>query len=151
MRCGGFGGRASEETVFGKISTGALNDLEKVTKQAIAMVSFFGMSEKVGTLSYYDSTGQNEYGFTKPYSEKTAELIDNEIKAIVENQYNRAKKVLNDNKAKLTELAETLLVKEVIFSDDLERIFGKRPWVKDDDDDDNTKPDTEQNDQQDDD
>ena len=128
--CSALGGRASEEIVVGKVSTGALNDLEKVTKQAIAMVSFFGMSDKVGTLSYYDSTGQNEYGFTKPYSEKTAELIDNEIKSMVEDQYNRAKKVLNDNKTKLTELAETLLEKEVIFSEDLERIFGKRPWVK---------------------
>ncbi len=126
--CSALGGRASEELTFEKISTGALNDLEKVTKQAIAMVSYFGMSKEVGTLSYYDSTGQNEYGFNKPYSEKTSELIDSEIKAIVEEQYIRAKKVLNENKEGLKELAETLLIKEVIFSDDLERIFGKRPW-----------------------
>lgn len=128
--CSALGGRASEEIVFGKVSTGALNDLEKVTKQAIAMVSYFGMSEKVGTISFYDSTGQNEYGFTKPYSDKTSELIDNEIKAIVEEQYIRAKKVLDDNMEGLTKLAETLLEKEVIFSDDLEKIFGKRPWTK---------------------
>ncbi len=128
--CSALGGRASEELTFGKISTGALNDLEKVTKQAIAMVSYFGMSQQVGTISYYDSTGQNEYGFTKPYSEKTSELIDNEIKLIVEEQYIRAKKVLKDNVDGLTELAQTLLEKEVIFSDDLERIFGKRPSEK---------------------
>jgi cell division protease FtsH len=142
--CSALGGRASEEIVFGKVSTGALNDLEKVTKQAIAMVSFFGMSEKVGTLSYYDSTGQNEYGFTKPYSEKTAELIDGEIKSIVEVQYTKAKKVLSDNMEGLTKLAETLLVKEVIFSDDLERIFGKRPWSKESDEE-PKKPETESN------
>ncbi|PLX09358.1 MAG: cell division protein FtsH [Marinilabiliales bacterium] len=128
--CSALGGRASEEIVFGKVSTGALNDLEKVTKQAIAMVSYLGMSEEVGTLSYYDSSGQGDYGFTKPYSEKTSELIDSEIKAIVENQYLRAKKVLKDNMDCLSKLAETLLEKEVIFSDDLEKIFGERPWKK---------------------
>ncbi|MDR2010083.1 MAG: ATP-dependent zinc metalloprotease FtsH [Bacteroidales bacterium] len=124
--CSTLGGRASEEINFGKISTGALNDLERVTKQALAMVTYFGMSENVGNLSYYDSTGQNEYGFTKPYSEKTAEMIDSEVKQIVEEQYQRAKKVLIDNIYGLTQLAERLLEKEVIFSDDLENIFGKR-------------------------
>jgi len=121
-----LGGRASEETNFGRISTGALNDLERVTKQAYAMVAYFGMSEEVGNLSFYDSTGQNEYSLTKPYSEKTAELIDKEVKNIINNAYSRAKKILEDNKPKLEELAELLLEKEVIFSEDLERIFGKK-------------------------
>jgi AFG3 family protein len=121
-----LGGRASEELVFGKISTGALSDLEKITKQAYAMVSFFGMSEKVGNISFYDSSGQSDYGFTKPYSEKTAELIDHEVKEIIEESYVRAKDVLRTHMAGLTELAELLLEKEVIFSEDLERIFGKR-------------------------
>jgi AFG3 family protein len=121
-----LGGRASEELVFGKISTGALSDLEKITKQAYAMVAFFGMSEKVGNISFYDSTGQSDYGFTKPYSEKTAELIDQEVNLIIAESYIRAKEVLKANMAGLTELAELLLEKEVIFSEDLERIFGKR-------------------------
>jgi len=121
-----LGGRASEELVFGKISTGALSDLEKITKQAYAMVSFFGMSDKVGNVSFYDSSGQSDFGFTKPYSEKTAEIIDNEVKQIIEESYLRAKEVLKNNMKGLTELAELLLEKEVIFSEDLERIFGKR-------------------------
>jgi ATP-dependent metalloprotease FtsH len=121
-----LGGRASEELVFGKISTGALSDLEKITKQAYAMVAFFGMSEKVGNLSFYDSTGQSDFGFTKPYSEKTAEVIDEEVKLIITESYVRAKEVLTVNLKGLTELAELLLEKEVIFSEDLERIFGKR-------------------------
>jgi AFG3 family protein len=121
-----LGGRASEELVFGKISTGALSDLEKITKQAYAMVAFFGMSEKVGNISFYDSTGQSDYGFTKPYSEKTAELIDQEVNLIIAESYVRAKEVLKSNMKGLTELAELLLEKEVIFSEDLERIFGKR-------------------------
>lgn len=121
-----LGGRASEELVFGKISTGALNDLEKVTKQAYAMVAFFGMSEKIGHISFYDSTGQSDFGFTKPYSEKTAELIDEEVNKLVTESYERAKDVLKANIKGLTELAEILLEKEVIFSEDLERIFGKR-------------------------
>ena len=121
-----LGGRASEELVIGKISTGALSDLEKVTKQAYAMVAYFGMSEKVGNISYYDSSGQSEYGFSKPYSEKTAELIDREAKKIVEVSYNKAKEVISANIAGLTKLAEQLLEKEVIFSEDLEKIFGKR-------------------------
>ncbi len=121
-----LGGRAAEELVFGKISTGALSDLEKITKQAYAMVSFFGMSKKVGNISFYDSSGQSDFGFTKPYSEKTAELIDQEVKEIIEESYQRAKDVLKANMKGLTELAELLLEKEVIFSEDLERIFGKR-------------------------
>jgi cell division protease FtsH len=121
-----LGGRASEELTFGKISTGALNDLEKVTKQAYAMVAFFGMSDKIGNISFYDSSGQSDYGFTKPYSEKTAELIDEEVNKIVSESYERAKEVLKSNVSGLTELAELLLEKEVIFSEDLERIFGKR-------------------------
>ncbi len=121
-----LGGRAAEQIVFGKISTGALSDLEKLTKQAYAMVSFFGMSDKVGNISFYDSSGQSDYGFTKPYSEKTAELIDQEVKQIIEESYVRAQDVLKHNMKGLTELAELLLEKEVIFSEDLERIFGKR-------------------------
>jgi cell division protease FtsH len=121
-----LGGRASEELVFGKISTGALSDLEKITKQAYAMVSYFGMSEKVGNISFYDSSGQSDFGFTKPYSEKTAELIDEEVNLIISESYLRAKEVLKNNMKGLTELAELLLDKEVIFGEDLERIFGKR-------------------------
>ena len=121
-----LGGRAAEELIFGKISTGALNDLEKITKQAYAMVSFFGMSDKVGNISFYDSSGQSDFGFTKPYSEKTAELIDQEVNLIIAESYIRAKEVLKNNMKGLTELAELLLEKEVIFSEDLERIFGKR-------------------------
>jgi AFG3 family protein len=121
-----LGGRASEQLVFNKISTGALSDLEKITKQAYAMVSYFGMSEKVGNISFYDSSGQSDYGFTKPYSEKTAELIDQEVKEIIEESYLRAQEVLKNNMKGLTVLAELLLEKEVIFSEDLERIFGKR-------------------------
>ena len=121
-----LGGRAAEELIFGRISTGALNDLEKITKQAYAMVSFFGMSDKVGNISFYDSSGQSDFGFTKPYSEKTAELIDQEVNQIIAESYVRAKEVLKNNMKGLTELAELLLDKEVIFSEDLERIFGKR-------------------------
>jgi AFG3 family protein len=121
-----LGGRASEELIFGKISTGALSDLEKITKQAYAMVSFFGMSDKVGNVSFYDSTGQSDFGFTKPYSEKTAEVIDQEVKGIIDESYIRAKDVLKGHMKGLVELAELLLEKEVIFSEDLERIFGKR-------------------------
>lgn len=121
-----LGGRASEDLVFGKISTGALNDLEKVTKQAYAMVAYFGMSDKIGHISFYDSTGQSDMGFTKPYSEKTAELIDEEVNKLVTESYERAKQVLSAHMKGLNELAEILLEKEVIFSEDLERIFGKR-------------------------
>jgi cell division protease FtsH len=121
-----LGGRAAERLIFGKISTGALSDLEKITKQAYAMVAYFGMSEKVGNISFYDSSGQSDMGFTKPYSEKTAEVIDNEVKLIIEESFVRALEVLNENMKGLTELAELLLEKEVIFTEDLERIFGKR-------------------------
>ena len=121
-----LGGRASEEMIFGKISTGALNDLEKITKQAYAMVSYFGMSDKVGNLSFYDSSGQNEYSFNKPYSEKTAELIDEEVKRLIDESYNKAREVLKKNKKGLTQLAELLLEREVIFSEDVEKIFGKK-------------------------
>ena len=123
-----MGGRAAEKVIFDKISTGALSDLEKVTKQARAMVTVYGLSDKIGNLTYYDSSGQNEYGFTKPYSEQTAELIDKEISDIVEEQYQRAIALLETHKDKLVELAEVLLKDEVIFKDNLEAIFGKRPF-----------------------
>ncbi len=130
--CATMGGRAAEKVIFNKISTGALSDLEKVTKQARAMVTIYGLSDKIGNLTYYDSSGQQEYGFTKPYSEETAVLIDKEISDIIEEQYQRAIKLLEENKDKLTELAEVLLEKEVIFKDNLEKIFGKRPFEKND-------------------
>lgn len=125
-----LGGRASEEVVFGKISTGALNDLERVTKQAYAMVSYYGMNKELGNLSFYDSTGQSEYMFGKPYSEKTAETIDAEVKNIVEEAYQLAKNTLIDNREGLNKLSELLLEREVIFSEDLEAIFGKRKGAK---------------------
>lgn len=123
-----LGGRAAEELVIGKISTGALSDLEKVTKQAYAMVAYFGMSDEVGNISFYDSSGQSEYGFTKPYSEN-GRADDSEAKKIVEESYLKAKEVIASNMARLTQLAEQLL-EEVIFSEDLERIFGKRRGEK---------------------
>ena len=128
--CATLGGRAAEHVIFNEISTGALNDLEKVTKQARAMVTVYGLNEKVGNLTYYDSSGQNEYGFTKPYSEKTAELIDEEISKIIEEQYQRAIHLLIEHKDKLTKLAKVLLDKEVIFKDNLQKIFGDRPFDK---------------------
>lgn len=132
--CAALGGRAAEKVIFNEISTGALSDLEKVTKQAKAMVTIYGLNDKIGNLTYYDSSGQNEYGFTKPYSEETAALIDKEISNIIEEQYQRAIKILEANKDKLTELAEVLLEKEVIFKDNLEKIFGKRPFEKKEED-----------------
>ncbi|NJB82604.1 ATP-dependent zinc metalloprotease FtsH [Wenyingzhuangia aestuarii] len=126
--CATLAGRAAEKIIFNKISTGALSDLEKVTKQARAMVSIYGLSDKVGNLTYYDSSGQ-EYGFTKPYSENTAQLIDEEISNLIETQYLRAIAILTENKDKLTELADRLLEKEVIFKDDLIKIFGKRAFL----------------------
>ncbi|MGV6829649.1 MAG: ATP-dependent zinc metalloprotease FtsH [Flavobacteriales bacterium] len=126
--CAALGGRAAEKVIFNEISTGALSDLEKVTKQARAMVTIYGLSDKLGNLTYYDSSGQSEYGFTKPYSEKTSELIDQEISRIIETQYQRAIKLLEKNKEKLTELANVLLDKEVIFKDNLQKIFGDRPF-----------------------
>ncbi len=123
-----LGGRAAEDLIFGKISTGALNDLEKITKQAYAMVAYFGLNKKIGNISYYDSSGQSEYSFTKPYSDKTAQRIDEEVRNLVEQAYKRAVEVLGDNKENLVMLAELLLEKEVIFREDLEKIFGKRPF-----------------------
>ncbi len=126
--CATLGGRAAEEVFLGRISTGASNDLERVTKQAYAMVVYFGMSDKLPNLSYYDSTGQS-YGFTKPYSEETAKLIDTEVSSIVDEQYERAKKILRENAEKHRQLADVLISREVIFAEDVEHIFGKRPWV----------------------
>ncbi|SDW95194.1 ATP-dependent zinc metalloprotease FtsH [Aequorivita viscosa] len=128
--CAALGGRAAEKVIFDRISTGALSDLEKVTKQARAMVTIYGLNDKVGNITYYDSSGQSEYNFTKPYSEKTAELIDSEISKLIEEQYQRAVRILEENKDKLTELAEVLLEKEVIFKDNLEKIFGERPFIE---------------------
>ncbi len=128
--CATLGGRAAEEIIFGKISTGALSDLEKVTKQAHAMITIYGLNDKIGNISYYDSTGANEYGFTKPFSERTAQIIDEEVSKLIETAYDRAKDILNKNKHLLTQLAEKLLDKEVIFKEDLEIIFGKRPFDK---------------------
>ena len=128
--CSVLGGRAAEEIVFGEISTGAQNDLERATKQAYAMVSIYGMSDKVGMLSYYDSTGQSDFSFTKPYSEKTAELIDAEVKDMVSAAYKRAKQLLSDHREQHRQVAELLIEREVIFSDDLENILGKRPWTE---------------------
>ncbi len=128
--CATLGGRAAEKIIFDKISTGALSDLEKITKQARAMVAVYGLSEKLGNITYYDSSGQNDYNFSKPYSEETAQLIDEEISKLIETQYDRAQSILTKHKKELTQLAELLLEKEVIFSDDLEAIFGKRPFVK---------------------
>jgi cell division protease FtsH len=123
-----LGGRAAEQVAFGKISTGALSDLEKVTKQAYAMVVYYGLNDKIGNISFYDSTGQQEYSLTKPYSEKTAQQIDEEISKLIETAYQRAKKILIENKEKLNQLAEILIEKEVIFAEDLEAIFGKRKY-----------------------
>ena len=126
--CSLLGGRAAEEVIFGEVSSGAMNDLERATKRAYSMIAFLGMSEKLPNLSYFDSTGQVDYTFQKPYSEKTAEIIDEEVKRIVNEQYARAKKILQDNLEKFTQLAELLLKKEVIFTDDVERILGKREF-----------------------
>lgn len=126
--CATLGGRAAEQTIFGNISTGALSDLERVTKQAQAMVTIYGLNDKIGNISYYDSSGQSEYSFGKPYSEQTAKMIDEEISKIIETQYQRALEILAVNKDKLDALANKLLEKEVIFREDLEEIFGKRAW-----------------------
>lgn len=125
--CSALGGRAAEQLMFGQISTGALSDLEKVTKQAYAMVSIYGLNERVGNISFYDSQGRD--AFTKPYSEDTARIIDEEVSKLIETQYQRALKILSENKDKLTALADKLLDKEVIFKEDLEEIFGKRLWI----------------------
>ncbi|WP_426275434.1 ATP-dependent zinc metalloprotease FtsH [Chryseobacterium sp. S-02] len=126
--CATLGGRAAEQVIFNNISTGALSDLESVTKRAQAMVTIYGLSSNIGNISYYDSSGQSEYSFGKPYSEETAKKIDIEIKSIIENQYDRAIQILTENKDKLDALANKLLEKEVIFREDLEEVFGKRAW-----------------------
>lgn len=130
--CATLGGRAAEKIVFNKISTGALSDLEKVTRQAKAMVTVYGLNDQIGNITYYDSTGQTDYNFSKPYSEETAQTIDKEISKIIEKQYARACKLVKENKDKLTELANRLLEKEVIFKDDLISILGERPFDKKD-------------------
>lgn len=124
--CATLGGRAAEQLTFGRISTGALSDLERVTKQAYAMTSIYGLNERVGNISYYDSQGRD--AFTKPYSEETAKVIDEEVSKLIEGQYQRALQLLAENQDKLAQLAERLLTSEVIFKEDLEAIFGKRPW-----------------------
>jgi len=126
--CAALGGRAAEELVFGKISTGALSDLEKVTKQAYAMVSIYGLNDKIGNRSYYDSRGDQT--FTKPYSEETSRIIDEEVGKLIEGSYQRAKEILHANFEKLSSLAESLLQNEVIFREDVERIIGERPFKK---------------------
>ena len=128
--CATLGGRAAEKVIFNKISTGALSDLEKVTRQAKAMVTVYGLNEELGNITYYDSSGQSDYSFSKPYSEDTAQKIDKEISKLIEGQYDRAIKLVTDNKEKLTTLAERLLEKEVLFKDDLLKILGKRPFDK---------------------
>ena len=130
--CATLGGRAAEKIMFNKISTGALSDLEKVTKQARAIVSVYGLNDKIGNITYYDSSGQGDYNFTKPYSEETARKIDEEISLIIEKQYKRACSILKKNKNKLSSLASRLLEKEVIFKEDLVNILGERPFIKDD-------------------
>ena len=129
--CATLGGRAAEKIMFNKISTGALSDLEKVTKQARAIVSVYGLNDKIGNITYYDSSGQADYNFTKPYSEETAKKIDEEISLIIEKQYKRACTILKKNKDKLSSLASRLLEKEVIFKEDLINILGERPFTKD--------------------
>jgi cell division protease FtsH len=128
--CATMGGRAAEKVVFDKISTGALSDLEKVTKQARAMVTIYGLNDKLGNITYYDSQGQNEYAMDKPYSQETAVVIDEEISKIIEAEYDRAIDILSNNRGKLDALANLLLDKEVIFKENVEEIFGKRPWDK---------------------
>jgi cell division protease FtsH len=123
-----LGGRAAEEIVFGEVSTGALNDLERVTKQAYAMVVYYGLDKEIGNISFYDSSGQSEYGFQKPFSDKTAEKIDAQIRSMVEEAYNKAKAILTENREKLDALATILVEREVIFREDVENIYGKRPW-----------------------
>jgi len=128
--CATMGGRAAEKVIFDKISTGALSDLEKVNKQARAMVTIYGLNDSLGNITYYDSSGQSEYNFSKPYSEETAKLIDKEISALIESQYQRAITILTENRDKLVKLADLLCEKEVIFREDLEDIFGRRPFEK---------------------
>ena len=128
--CATMGWRAAEKVTFDRISTGALSDLEKVTRQARAMVTIYGLNDKIGNVTYYDSSGQSEYNFSKPYSDDTAKIIDAEISQLIEGLYKRAIDILEENKDKLNQLADILIEKEVIFKDDLEAIFGKRTWDK---------------------
>ena len=128
--CAALGGRAAEQITFGAISTGALSDLEKITKQAYASVAVFGLNEKIGNISFYDSSGQQDYAFTKPYSEHTARIIDEEVSKLIESAYQRTLSVLREHQAELDKLAKTLLEKEVIFKEDLEAIFGRRKYEK---------------------
>lgn len=124
--CATLGGRAAEEVFIGQISTGAMNDLERVTKQAYGMIAYAGMSDKLPNLCYYNN---DEYSFSKPYSERTAELIDEEVKRMINEQYTRAKELLSKHKEGHNQLAQLLVEKEVIFAEDVEQIFGKRPWA----------------------
>ena len=127
--CATLGGRAAEELIYGEVSTGALNDLENTTKKAYAMIVYYGFSDKLKNLSYYDSSGRSDYSFSKPYSEETSKLIDEEVKMLISEQYERAKSILSENMDGLKQLASILIEKEVIFAEDVERIFGKRPWI----------------------
>ena len=129
--CAALGGRAAEEIVFGSVSTGALSDLEKITKQAYASVTIFGLNDKIGNISYYDSSGNQDYAFTKPYSEKTAQIIDEEVSKLIESAYTKTKFILSQQRPALDKLAAVLLEKEVIFKEDLEEIFGKRKYPVD--------------------
>ena len=126
-------GRAAEEIVFGKVSTGALNDLERATKMAFSLVAYYGMSPEIGNISFYDSTGQSDFNFTKPFSEKTSEKIDSEVRRLVEEAYQRAKQIILDSRDKLDQLAQLLFDREVIFREDVENIYGKRPWEDEND------------------
>ncbi|MBQ7640474.1 MAG: cell division protein FtsH, partial [Bacteroidales bacterium] len=126
-----IGGRVAEEIVNGVVSTGALNDLEKLTRQAYSMVSYFGMSDKVGNVSFYDSTGRSEMSLTRPYSEKTAEVIDNEVRKLIDEAHETARRVLTENREGFEQLAQMLLEREVIFSEDLEKVFGPRKGGQD--------------------
>ena len=127
--CSLLGGRAAEEIYFGIMDTGALSDLEQATRRAYALVTYFGMSPKLRNISYYDSTGQSEYGFTKPYSEATAKMIDDDVQRILDEQYERAKSILREHTEGHNRIAEILIEKEVLFADDLEAVFGPRPWA----------------------
>jgi ATP-dependent metalloprotease FtsH len=133
--CSAMGGRAAEQIIFGEVSTGALSDLEKVTKQATSLIVIYGLNDKIGNVSYYDSSGGSEFSFGKPYSEKTAETIDSEVRILVEEAYTEAKRILTEHKESLTKLANKLLEKEVIFKEDLVEIFGARPGHENDEDD----------------
>jgi len=125
--CATLGGRAAEEVIFGEVSSGALDDLEKVTKEAYMMVVYYGFNKKLGNISYYDSTGQRDMGIQKPFSEETGKLIDEEVRKLISDVYQRTKEILQDNKELLKKVADLLLKKEVIFKEDLESILGKRP------------------------